>query len=163
MNVQNISISDIIPYEHNAKKHSRDQVENIKQSIKQFGFRVPVLVDKNNVCIAGHGRLEAAKKLGMEAVPCVVVDDLTDNQIRALRLADNKTNESEWDLNALDFELTDLVYDTTLDMEDFGFTLDFENSGTTQELTEGGEINTENYRDETFNCECPRCGFKFNV
>lgn len=110
---------ELIPYEHNAKAHPDKQIEYIANSIKEFGFKQPIVVDKDNVVIIGHGRLLAAKKLGLENVPCVRADDLSESQVRALRLADNKTNESEWDFVELDDELADLALD--FDMSDFGF------------------------------------------
>lgn len=110
---------DLVPYEHNAKRHPPEQVEHIANSIREFGFRQPIVVDADNVVVIGHGRLLAAKKLGLDAVPVVRADDLTETQIKALRLADNKTNESEWDFGLLDAELVDLALD--FDMSDFGF------------------------------------------
>lgn len=117
MNIQQISINDLKPYPQNAKKHPSEQVEHIANSIREFGFQQPIVVDKDNVVVIGHGRLLAAKKLNMDSVPCVRADDLTDEQIKALRLADNKTNESEWDFDLLDMELSDIE----IDMEQFGF------------------------------------------
>ena len=120
MNIQQISINDLKPYPQNAKKHPAEQVEHIANSIREFGFQQPIVVDKDNVVVIGHGRLLAAKKLNMDSVPCVCADDLTDEQIKALRLADNKTNESEWDFDLLDMELSDIE----IDMEQFGFDID---------------------------------------
>lgn len=120
MNIQQISINDLKPYPQNAKKHPSEQVEHIANSIREFGFQQPIVVDKDNVVVIGHGRLLAAKKLNMDSVPCVRADDLTDEQIKALRLADNKTNESEWDFDLLDMELSDIE----IDMEQFGFDID---------------------------------------
>ena len=117
MNIQQIPINDLKPYPQNAKKHPSEQVEHIANSIREFGFQQPIVVDKDNVVVIGHGRLLAAKKLNMDSVPCVRADDLTDEQIKALRLADNKTNESEWDFDLLDTELSDIE----IDMEQFGF------------------------------------------
>jgi ParB-like chromosome segregation protein Spo0J len=94
-------------------------VKHIANSIREFGFRQPIVVDADNVVVIGHGRLMAAKKLGFESVPVVRADDLTDEQIRALRLADNKTNESEWDFAELETELAELEMD--FDMSEFGF------------------------------------------
>lgn len=110
---------ELTPYAANAKKHPDDQVEHIANSIKEFGFRQPIVVDADNVVVIGHGRLLAAKKLGLDAVPVVRADDLTEAQIKALRLADNKTNESEWDFLSLEAELAELELD--FDMSDFGF------------------------------------------
>jgi len=120
MKIENISVKAITPYEKNAKRHPTEQVEHIANSIREFGFRQPLVVDKDNVLVIGHGRLLAAKKLGITEVPCFRADDLTDEQIKALRLADNKTNESEWDLDLLDVELNDIL---DIDMEQFGFDL----------------------------------------
>lgn len=117
MNIQQISINDLKPYPQNAKKHPAEQVEHIANSIREFGFQQPIVVDKDNVVVIGHGRLLAAKKLNIDSVPCVRADDLTDEQIKALRLADNKTNESEWDFDLLDMELSDIE----IDMKQFGF------------------------------------------
>ena len=110
---------ELTPYEHNAKRHPDDQVEHIANSIREFGFRQPIVVDADNVVVIGHGRLLAAKKLGLDAVPVVRADDLTEAQIKAPRLADNKTNESEWDFSELEAELAEIEID--FDMSDFGF------------------------------------------
>lgn len=104
---QKMKVSDIKPYSKNAKKHPKKQVEQVAESIKEFGFNQPIVVDKNNVVIVGHGRLEAAKLLGMTDVPTITVD-LTDEQANAYRLADNKLNESEWDMKLVIEELKGL-------------------------------------------------------
>ena len=85
MNVQNRSVKDIRPYEKNAKKHDKTQIANVAESIKQYGFVQPIVVDRDGVIVIGHCRFEAAKKLGMKEVPCVCVDELTDEQVKALR------------------------------------------------------------------------------
>lgn len=118
MNIEYLPVSAITPYERNAKKHPADQVAHIANSIREFGFRQPVVVDRDNVIVIGHGRLLAAKKLGMKEVPVVRADDLTPEQIKALRLADNKTNESEWDEELLNLELGEIL---NISMSDFGF------------------------------------------
>jgi site-specific DNA-methyltransferase (adenine-specific) len=123
LKIEYLSVGKLKPYEKNAKKHPTDQVEHIANSIREFGFRQPLVIDKDNVLVIGHGRLLAAKKLGLDTVPCVRVDDLTDEQIKALRLADNKTNESEWDFDLLGGELDD-IFD--IDMSEFGFELEDE-------------------------------------
>ena len=117
MEVKNVAIGLLKPYAKNAKKHPDEQVDKIARSIKEFGFKQPIVVDKKNVVIIGHGRLLAAKRLGLLEVPVVVADDLTPEQVNALRLADNKVAESPWD-DALVFEE---LQDITLDMEQFGF------------------------------------------
>ena len=118
MEIIYLNPKDLKPYENNAKKHPKDQVKHIANSIKQFGFKQPIVIDKDNVVIIGHGRLKASIELNLKQVPCVIADDLTEEQIKALRLADNKTNESEWDNLLLDLELNDI---DTIDMSDFGF------------------------------------------
>ena len=115
MDVKNISVKDLIPYEKNTKKHDDVQINNVAESIKQYGFVQPIVIDKNNVVVIGHCRLLAAKKLKMADVPCVCVEDLTEEQVKALRIVDNKSNESDWDFDFLADELADL------DLSDFDF------------------------------------------
>lgn len=123
MNVQEIKLKDIKPYGKNPRKND-DAVPYVAESIKQFGFKVPIVIDKNNVIVAGHTRYKAAKKLGFKSVPCIIADDLTDEQIKAFRLADNKVSEkAEWDLDLLDSEIEG-IFD--IDMTDFGFELESE-------------------------------------
>lgn len=122
MKIETISVASIKPYKKNAKRHPDEQIERIARSIQEFGWQQPLVVDKDNVLVIGHGRLLAAKKLGIATVPCVMADELTDEQIKALRLADNKTNESEWDLDLLDLELDEIV---NIDMSEFGFNYGF--------------------------------------
>ena len=101
-------LAEITPYAKNAKKHSRQQINNVAESIKQYGFVQPIVIDRNGVIVIGHCRALAAQKLGMAEVPCVCVDDLTPEQVNALRLVDNKSNESEWDFDLLKDELPEL-------------------------------------------------------
>lgn len=96
MKVQNIKIEVIKPYEKNTKKHPETQIKNIAESIKQFGFIQPVVLDNNNEIIIGHGRYLASQLLGYEEIPCVFVENLSEEQVRKLRILDNKLNESEW-------------------------------------------------------------------
>lgn len=118
MNITEVRLSELKPYSKNAKKHPDDQVKRIANSLNEFGWKQPIVIDKDNVIICGHGRLLAAKLLGWETAPCVYADDLTDEQIKAFRLADNKTNESEWDYDFLNVELDDIL---DIDMSQFGF------------------------------------------
>lgn len=121
MNTQDIKIEKLIPYESNPRKND-DAVKYVASSIQEFGFKVPIVVDKNNVIVAGHTRYKAAKELGMESVPCIVTDDLTEEQIKAFRLADNKVGElAEWDFDLLSDELDGIL---DIDMSEFGFDLD---------------------------------------
>ena len=115
MDIQTRKIKNIIPYDRNTKKHDKKQIDNVAESIRQFGFVQPVVIDSNGVIVIGHCRVLAAKKLGMKEVPCVCVDDLTPEQVNALRIVDNKSNESEWDLELLEFELPEI------DLSDFDF------------------------------------------
>lgn len=118
MNITNIPLKNLKPYENNPRKND-DAVKYVAESIKEFGFKVPIVIDKNNVIVAGHTRYKAAKKLKMSEVPCIIADDLTDEQIKAFRLADNKVAEkAEWDFDLLNTELDDII---DLDMELFGF------------------------------------------
>lgn len=121
MKVQNVSIDSIKPYENNPRDNDGG-VDAVANSIKEFGWQQPIVVDKDNVIIVGHTRYKAAKKLGMKEVPVVVADKLSDEQVKAYRLADNKTGElTDWDMSLLDDELGDI---TDIDMSDFGFDLD---------------------------------------
>ena len=118
MDIINIALKDLKPYENNPRKND-DAVKYVAESIKEFGFKVPIVIDKNNGIVAGHTRYKAAKKLKMSEVPCIIADDLTDEQIKAFRLADNKVAEkAEWDFDLLNAELDDII---DLDMELFGF------------------------------------------
>lgn len=112
-----MKLSDLHPYEQNAKKHPPKQVDAIARSIKEFGFNQPLVVDKNNEIIVGHGRYFAAQKLGLKDVPVIKLDNLTDEQIQAYRLADNKLNESEWDMGLVIEQLK------FLDSQNFDITL----------------------------------------
>ena len=117
MNIIDKSLTDIKPYENNPRNND-EAVEPVANSIKEFGFKVPIVIDKNNIIVAGHTRYKAAKKLGLETVPCIIADDLNEEQIKAFRLADNKVSEfAKWNKDLLNVELFDL----SLDMNMFGF------------------------------------------
>ena len=117
MNIIEMDVSQLIPYENNPRKND-SSVDKVALSISAFGFKVPIVIDKNNVIVTGHTRLKAAKKLGLKKVPVIRADDLTDEQIKAFRLADNKVGEfSEWDFDKLEKELQELETDMSL----FGF------------------------------------------
>lgn len=118
MDIINMPVRDIIPYEKNAKKHDETQIKNVMESIKQFGFAQPLVVDKDNVLIIGHCRLTASKRLHLTEVPVLKMAELSEEQVKKLRLLDNKLNESEWDMdllmeeiNGLDFEGFDMEWD----------------------------------------------------
>lgn len=124
-------IEQIRPYEKNPRKNN-EAVKYVAESIKQFGFKVPIVIDKEGVIVAGHTRYKASLKLGLKEVPCIVADDLTPEQVKAFRLADNKTSEkSEWDFDMLESELEDIL---NFNMEDFGF--EFETEDESKEVEE---------------------------
>ena len=120
MKVANRNLAELIPYAGNAKKHDSTQIANVAESIRQFGFVQPIVIDRDGVIVIGHCRALAAEKLGMKEVPCVCVDDLTPEQVNALRIVDNKSNESPWDFDILPDELADI----DLSGFDFDFGLD---------------------------------------
>ena len=112
-------IGELKPYENNPRKND-EAVDAVAASIAEFGWKVPVIIDTDNVVVAGHTRLKAAKKLGIEDIPCIVADDLSDEQIKAFRLVDNKVSEfSRWDYDRLKQEIAAI----RLDMEMFGIKL----------------------------------------
>lgn len=111
-------LEELTPYENNPR-NNEPAVGAVVESIKEFGFKVPIIVDNDGVIVAGHTRYKAAKKLGLKEVPCIVADDLSEEQIRAFRVADNKTTElAEWDMDLLGKELQQIV---DIDMTLFGF------------------------------------------
>lgn len=150
-------IGTLTPYDRNTKKHDQKQIDNVANSIRRFGWQQPIVVDENGVVVIGHCRLLAAKQLGMQEVPVTVADGLTEDEIRELRIADNKTNESAWDFEALGEELASLNFD--------GFDLGFEN-------VFGGELGvsdddfitgTEITKSKEKTATCPECGHVFEV
>lgn len=165
-------IDEIHPYERNPR-HNDDAVKYVKRSIERFGFKVPIVIDRDGTIVAGHTRYKASLELGLETVPCVVADDLTDRQIKAFRLADNKTAEkSYWDFDLLNGELADLKID--FNMDEFGFNImeddkdiddlfkDDEEEGGKDEGGEsgnGGEAPVNNPK----RIQCPHCGEWFDV
>ena len=134
-------VGTLTPYERNTKLHDQKQIDNVANSIQRFGWQQPIVIDEQGVVVIGHCRLLAAKKLGMEEVPVTVASGLTEDEIRELRIADNKTNESAWDFAALEAELADLSFD--------GFDLDLGTKETENE--EDDEPVTQNeYDNEEF-------------
>lgn len=131
MEIRSVKIKEIKPYDRNAKKHDDTQINNVAESIRQFGFVQPIVIDSNGVIVIGHCRFEAAKRLKYAEVPCIMVDDLTPEQVDALRIVDNKTNESPWDIDLLTEELQDL----DLSMFDFAWDL-MEETAEATEITE---------------------------
>ena len=138
MNIINKKINEIKPYGKNPRKNN-EAVPYVANSIKEFGFKVPIVIDKNGVIVCGHTRYKAAKSLNMKEVPCVIADDLSDEQIKAYRLADNKVSEkAEWDIDLLDNELDDIL---NLDMTDFGFDFNIDDEDDNQNNDENNEEN----------------------
>ena len=140
--VEMLKVVDLFPYENNARTHSDLQIDKICDSIKEFGFVNPVLITKDNMIVAGHGRIMAAKRLGIENVPCLRVENLTETQIKAYILADNKLSEfAGWDMNLVGLELGELEADdfditvTGFDLPEFGV----DDFGTDFSLMEGGK------------------------
>lgn len=120
MKVENWKIEDVIPYENNPRKND-EAVEYVANSIREFGFQQPIVVDSNGVIIVGHTRLKAAQVLGLKDVPVVVADGLSNNQVEAYRLADNKVSEfSDWNITKLNEELESIDW-LDIDMAAFGF------------------------------------------
>ena len=144
-------IDQIKPYENNPRNNAA-AITAVAASIKEFGFRVPIIIDKDNVIVAGHSRYNAAISLQMTEVPCVVADDLTQEQVKALRLADNKVGSfSLWDFSALSQELDELG---DYDMQQFGFqTFDFDDL----------ERMLNAKQPEPKKITCPYCGTEFEV
>ena len=130
MKVANRNLAELTPYAGNAKKHDSTQIANVAESIRQFGFVQPIVIDRDGVIVIGHCRALAAKKLGMKEVPCVCVDDLTPEQVNALRIVDNKSNESPWDFDILPDELAEL------DLSDFDFDFGIEDDEEKTEIVE---------------------------
>lgn len=161
MEIKEISIDLLKPYEHNPR-HNEAAVGPVANSIKQFGFKVPIIIDKDNVIIAGHTRLKAAKLLGLETVPCVLADDLTEEQAKAFRLADNKVSEmASWDFKELQMELDELKnLDLDFEMADFGFNDADEPDQDDDHLHQEQEIDQDDSGQKII---CPKCGTKFKI
>ena len=118
MEIINKKLTEIKPYENNPRNNIK-AIKPVKESILKFGFKVPIVIDKNDIIVCGHTRFYASQEIGLETVPCIVADDLTPEQINAFRLVDNRTAEfAEWDLDKLNLELNDL---TDFDLSSFGF------------------------------------------
>ena len=158
------ALGEITPYEKNPRKND-DAVPFVKNSIQQFGFKVPLIIDEGGCIVAGHTRYKAAQELGMEKVPCIMASDLTPEQVKALRIADNKTAEkAEWDTELLTQEIKDLA--GKFDMEDFGFG-DFELSimmeGFDESAIDDLFADAPEKKKEPKQIRCPHCGEMIDV
>ena len=144
MKTEIINIEEIKPYKKNQKKHPKEQIEKLKKSISKYGFNTPVIIDKDNVIIAGHGRLIAAKELNLKEISCVRKTDLTEEQVKAYRIMDNKSAESDWDLDLLQEELISLK-ELDFDLELTGF----DEIETKELLEEEKEIEEDDFDTES--------------
>lgn len=156
MNIIEKKLSEITPYENNPRLND-EAVKYVAKSISEFGFKNPILIDRDGVIIAGHTRYKAATELGMKKVPCIIADDLTEEQIRAYRLADNKVGEiAKWDMELLNIELGEIE----LDMTEFGFIemADIDVDG----FFEDAEPKAPKEEEEK-EVQCPHCGMFFKV
>lgn len=154
MKIVSKKLTDITPYENNPRRNDA-AVEYVANSIREFGFKQPIVIDRDGVTVAGHTRYKAAQKLGLDEVPCVMADDLTPEQVKAYRLADNKVGEaSQWDFDLLDIELDKI---TDIDMSDFGFT----DIALTDELIDEYFENDSVKEKEPTVIVCPLCGGQF--
>ena len=155
MQIKEMKIGELIPYERNPRKNDQ-AVDAVAASIREFGFRVPVIVDKNKVIVAGHTRIKAAKKLGLETVPVITASDLTEEQIRTFRLLDNKSAElAEWDFDKMKAELEQI---SGIDMREFGFLIDEIKKHSSGSTSGGGSGIDGDAAEGTVEIRCPRCG-----
>lgn len=159
MQIVDKNIEELIPYAKNPRKND-GAVEAVANSIKEFGFKVPIVIDSENNIVCGHTRLKAAKKLKMDSVPCVIADDLTEEQIKAFRLADNKVGElAKWDFDLLGEEL-DGIFD--IDMGDFGF--DFgSDTGFNEDALNELFADAPEKEKKPKTVKCPHCGEVFEI
>lgn len=161
--IEQIAPADLVPYERNPRTHSDAQIQQLSGSIKQFGFTAPILIDENNGVLAGHGRLLAAKSIGLELVPCRRIQGLSDAQKKAYIIADNKLAlNAGWDGDLLMQELTAL-HEVDFDMAPLGFDADELSMamGLDEVVSESSakEIDTDEY---DMDHKCPKCGFEFD-
>ena len=167
MDVVYRKLADLKPYENNPRIND-SAVAPVAQSIKDFGFKQPIVVNKDNVIIVGHTRYKAAQMLGLEEVP-VVYADLSPEQEAAYRIVDNKSGElATWDWSKLNFEFAKAIEEGQVDMSAYGFDIDADavleslKHENEQNLREGEELDLDEFDDEKFKYECPECGMRFN-
>ena len=136
MEIESIKIADLKPYENNPRNND-EAVDAVAESIKQFGFKIPMVIDQDNVIVCGHTRYKSSKKLGLTEVPCIRANDLTEEQIKAFRLADNKVAEqATWNIEKLSVELSEI---DDIDMSNFGFEIEEIDTGSESGYQDGDE------------------------
>lgn len=161
MQVENWPINEVHEYPNNPRKND-EAVEKVANSIKSFGWQQPLVVDSEGVVIVGHTRLKAAQKLGLQEVPVTVAEGLTENQVQAYRIADNKTGElSSWDWAKLNEELEQIDW-LDCDMEQFGFSARVDIDAFFEDAEEVGE-NGSDGDQEPKEVKCPHCGMFFTI
>ena len=159
LKIEYLSTDELIPYANNPRNND-DAVDYVANSINAFGFKNPIVVDKDNIVVCGHTRLKAAKKLGIKEVPCIRADDLTEEQIDAYRLTDNKVSEiASWDFEKLEIELESI---SGIDMSDFNFNFDGGNTFDESQLDELFADAPEKEKKPKM-IKCPHCGEEFEV
>lgn len=163
MKIEVININELVAYENNAKEHPREQIEQIKNSILDFGNNDPIAIDENNIIIEGHGRYEALKELGYKEIEIIRLAHLTEEQKKAYRLVHNKlTMNSGWDFEKLEEELRELNF-SDIDMSLFNFDLSFEDELEQKEEEEKGPDSFEEYDEEIeTKHQCPKCGYEWS-
>jgi ParB-like chromosome segregation protein Spo0J len=180
--VTNYKTEELKPYDTNTRLHGEEQLQQIEKSIKEFGFTIPVLIDESNTILAGHGRWNVAKRMGMEKVPCLKIDHLTDTQKKAYVIADNKIAEnSEWNfdvymaeikkLDELDFDLTTIGLDADITLGDFSpseitnlevnTTTDRDLERARESMNNSIEGIKKDHAEEATEVICPHCNHAF--
>ena len=156
MKIVEKKLEELKPYENNPRINVK-AIKPVAESIKRYGFKVPLVIDKNNVIVCGHTRFYASKEIGLESVPCIVADDLSPEQVKEYRLVDNKTSEfSYWDFDKLYNEIEEFNLDVfDYGFKDFSFEEDYNDSN-----SKDSEVDLDKIQEE-FKNECPKCGFKF--
>lgn len=155
--IKTMLVSELKPYKLNAKKHPQKQIEGIAESIRRFGFTQPVVIDGKNEIIIGHGRIEAAKLINMDSVPCVVMSDLTANEVKALRLIDNRIAETGWDVELLSQSLHEVSFDFS------PFNIDFQCffDDVISDDDKSNDYDLDEMKKDLVTC--PKCGNEFDL
>lgn len=158
--VEFLDLNEIFEYENNSKNHPEEQIEKIAKSIQEFGAKIPILIDAENVIVAGHGRKRAAQKLNLRTFPVIRITDLTNDKIRAYRMLDNVLQKSEWDYEILKVEFEELL-NKEQDIETTGFSkIEMDNLFKEDEIPGENKTIDEDKLAETSH-ECPNCGGKW--